>query len=488
MTTQRTPPLPSLLPLLPLLLLLLLLQALLIRGWPGQPQPQAAMLQQTDGSLSRALKFALDLPLTTAEEDSVVDRIFAEAVESTDPRRSEKTSRSGFRELVARVADRYGGVPSNAAAAEVVALLAPREIDAGDLVNALSRNDFREAASLLAEFSGPDVKSITVDGQSAVAYVLQQQAAVPILARTGDAIECAYTLCAKGIGHMAPMEVDNHLQPLVLAAQFRHAELCDCIRQRQQEQDLIQDVKIAHQALLGLLTYSKNRGWGVAVARSLLLVPAGGGSSKAFQTDALQAALTISAPVRCIRVLAYQLTCIRIQRASLYLLPLVDQLRRLFDSMRFVSEPSKSYVRTVEVEQALEAWALPTAIALLRNIGNSTYSLRFSDCVISTKQRCSSCRDALGRTTLHLATLAGWPSMIALQQTNFLTNASQSCMVDDNQSCSAASSNQTHYLPNTLALAVDVFGRTALHFAQMRGGNLAAAVINATAPDTLPGP
>jgi hypothetical protein len=245
----------------------------------------------------------------------------------------------------------------------------------------------------------------------------------------------ALGLCERGADVSTPAWVDKEgaVLPLVLAVRFREAALCRCILAQQQTGHTPDEA--AALGMLELLDHARNRGWSVAVSRSLLVLPAGGGSRHAFDAEVMRSALAASAP-----------------------------LRRLHDNALAARGPRGLIVRAADATAAIEAWALPTAAVLAARLGGGDSAAR--------------ARDAHNRTALHLAALDGWTSVISLLR------SAAAPMGGEPQRCggdaSACAEDVKRYLPSALALATDLFGRTALHLA--RGRAVAAAVLNATAP------
>ena len=86
------------------------------------------------------------------------------------------------------------------------------------------------------------------------------------------------------------------MSSLVIAARFRDAALCRCILAQQQPKPTSGEA--AALGMLELLDHSRNRGWSVAVSRSILVLAAGGGERQAFRADVMKSALAVSAPLR----------------------------------------------------------------------------------------------------------------------------------------------------------------------------------------------
>lgn len=299
--------------------------------WAAAP-PQAWAPATADGRpglLDLALKFTLDLEgLSHQQEDTIIDALLL-------PRRSgvaaggvgSAEQHEAFRTALIGVARRHAGVASAAATAEVIALLnagldpvaanvdddveVPSPLDT-ELTTALRQGELHRALALL-ESTRPlsEPAALAVDGEPALAQVLRREAERPILSRTKAAATTALRLCERGVDVSSPVRVDKEglVPPLVLAARFRDAALCHCIltAQLQRPPDITVSpattgvAALAAQALLELLDHGRNRGWSIAISRSLLLLPAaagGGGERQAFRADVLQAALGSSAPLR----------------------------------------------------------------------------------------------------------------------------------------------------------------------------------------------
>ncbi len=361
---------------------------------------------------------------------------------------------------VAALASRHENVPSPVAAAELLALVeqpaAPLPID-NELVAALRQRDWAHAQELLSSAAGSERRplagpgALVVDDEPALAYLLRREAALPILSRKSGAIATAQALCERGVDVGRGRD---GVPPLVYAARFRDASLCRCIVAKHQSSS---DRALA---LLELLDYGRNRGWSVALSRSLMVVPAGGGSRAAFDTDVMRSAMAASAP-----------------------------LRRLHKAATAARSPAQITVRARDVGEANEAWVLTTAAELLATSPNDNSSSLLLELVATSS------RDAFGRTVLHLAAMNGWPQLIDMlripagpeqsdcrrqqqEQQQQEEEGGEEASFDQVRQCDASG-----YLPTALALAVDVFGRTALHLAASRGDSTVVEVLtNATSP------
>jgi hypothetical protein len=440
-------------------LLPLLLLTLDSRVHPAAPGP----------AVDLALKLILDLGglLNQPQQDQLIDDVLgitppvAGATANLPRTHPSGGPSSARRDAIIDVARRHGGVASDRAALELAAIVGgeaiaseygPRAID-GELASALEADDIDAALSLLRS-SRPleTAAALHVRGEPALAYVLRREAERPILSRRQTALDLALALCYTGVDVSAPVEIQRStgkVAPLVLAARFRDAKLCDCILRR------AWNPSSAAKALLELVNHGRHRGWSVALSRSLILLPAGGGQRKAFLADVMKAALATSEPVRNWLPL---LLCLAACSLSLFVSSL--QLRRLHDQALAAKDPRKLIVRALDVSEAMEAWSLPTAAVLVSQMDNLTLLAR----------------DSCGRTAVHLAALAGWTRMLSLLRSAASSSGSKKECTDNCRSstCSPA------YFPREVSLAVDIFGRTALHIAQ--GNTTAGALLSATAP------
>jgi ankyrin repeat protein len=419
--------------------------------------------------LSVALKFTLDLQLSKAQEDAVVDKLLGESAAGS----------ASLADAVAALSRRHDSAASPRAAEELLALVerpaAPEPINS-ELTAALKQRDWPRAQALLGSAEKRERRPLTepsalaVGDEPALAYVLRREAALPILSRTSAAIATARTLCERGVD--AAKRGRDGVAPLVLAARFRDADLCRCIVTQQQADDHRDQAA----ALLELLDYGRNRGWCVALSRSLMVVPAGGGSRSAFSTDVMMSAMAASEP-----------------------------LRRLHAEAAAATGSAEITVGSQDVAEANEAWVLPTASALLTATANPNHNHNASSSSGGSSDSSSSTmhaadfsaagsRDAFERTVLHLAALNGWTKVIAMLRTAPLNEPTvengsecreqpgqQQQQQQQGQGVAAAAGlcgrATRYYLPSSLALAVDVFGRTALHLAAGRGDSAAAAAL-----------
>ena len=237
----------------------------------------AGALDDGGDHLSHALKFTLDLSLSKAQEDAVVDSLLM----SEDG--------AALAEAVASLSRRHNSEPSQRAVAELLALIdrPPAAASAtaapidGELVAALQQRDWPRAQLLLGSDHAAAGRpladpALAVGDEPALAYILRREAELPILSRKSAAIATARALCERGAD--AAGRGRDGVPPLVLAARFRDAALCRCIV-TQQRQSADQAA-----ALLELLDYGRNRGWSVALSRSLIVVPAGGGTQSLGDT------------------------------------------------------------------------------------------------------------------------------------------------------------------------------------------------------------
>ena len=172
--------------------------------------------------LSVALKFTLDLQLSKAQEDAVVDKLLGESAAGS----------ASLADAVAALSRRHDSAASPRAAEELLALVerpaAPEPINS-ELTAALKQRDWPRAQALLGSAEKRERRPLTepsalaVGDEPALAYVLRREAALPILSRTSAAIATARTLCERGVD--AAKRGRDGVAPLVLAARFRDADL-----------------------------------------------------------------------------------------------------------------------------------------------------------------------------------------------------------------------------------------------------------------------